>query len=210
MLLDGVSATERALWIGAVKDALWWRTTAPGRIMHTFGCVYTQFCCANGVVAVVEDLCKMNATIALANDQDRDVLVALLAAQLHAHHIALSCERLAAAVDGALSDAERGLFLVARVQGTAVGVAYLSFTWTLEHGGKSCWLEELYVMPAYRERGIGRQLLDAVCQHAAELGCAAVDLEVEEEHARAQHLYEREGFRPHRRQRWVRILATQL
>lgn len=51
----------------------------------------------------------------------------------------------------------------------AVGVAYLSFTWTLEHGGKSCWLEELYVMPAYRKRGIGRQLLDAGCQRAVAL-----------------------------------------
>jgi GNAT superfamily N-acetyltransferase len=150
----------------------------------------------------------MDVTIALAHHQDRDVLVALLAAQLHEHHIALSSERLAAAVDGPLRDAARGFFLIARVQGTAVGVAYLSFTWTLEHGGKSCWLEELYVMPAYRERGIGRQLLGAVCQRATELGCAAVDLEVEEEHARAQRLYEREGFRPHRRHRWVRILRN--
>jgi ribosomal protein S18 acetylase RimI-like enzyme len=151
----------------------------------------------------------MDATIAVATHQDRDVLVALLAAQLHEHHITLSSERLAAAVDGALHDAVRGLFLLARVQGTAVGAAYLSFNWTLEHGGKSCWLEELYVMPAYRERGIGRQLLDAVCQRAAELGCAAIDLEVEEEHARAQHLYEREGFHPHRRHRWVRLLRDE-
>lgn len=146
-------------------------------------------------------------TIALADYHDRADLVALLAAQLHEHQISLSCTRLTFAIDGVLSDATRGFFLLAREQDTAVGVAYLSFTWSLEHGGHSCWLEELYVVPSYREQGIGRQLLNAACHHAARLGCAAVDLEVEEAHARAQHLYAREGFHAHRRQRWVRVLG---
>lgn len=113
---------------------------------------------------------------------------------------------LTAAVTGILQHPERGTLLVATLSGRPVGVAYLAFTWMLEHGGKAGWLEELYVGPEYRGQGIGRELRVAVCTHAAEQGAAAVDLEVDGAHARAAHLYAREGFRPLDRSRWVRVL----
>ena len=105
-----------------------------------------------------------------------------------------------------LADRDRGFILVALNDKRPVGVAYVSFTWTLEHGGKSAWLEELYVVPDQRDRGIGRAMLQGVLQRARENGCAAVDLEVDTQHARAERLYAREGFKPHTRNRWVRAL----
>jgi GNAT superfamily N-acetyltransferase len=134
---------------------------------------------------------------------DRDALVDLLHAQLEEHAIPLALPRLRAAVDGPLTDPTRGLFLLARSAGAPVGVAYVSLIWSLEHGGHSSWLEELYVVPALRGRGIGTRLLHAVCDRARAAGCAAVDLEVEASHERAARLYEREGFQPHQRARWV-------
>ena len=152
------------------------------------------------------------AAISLATKNDRDALLALLRAQLSDHGIALGAERLARAVDGVLGDETRGRFLVARLTDESnrparvVGVAYLSFTWCLEHGGRSAWLEELYVEPACRLRGIGRDLLRAACESAQLAGCSAVDLEVESSHARAANLYLRMGFRPHQRARWVKLM----
>jgi len=145
----------------------------------------------------------MDFRIALALPSDIEVLARLLGAQLEEHGIALERERLFAAIEGALEIPDRGEFLLARLGSEAVGVAYVSFTWSLEHGGKSAWLEELYVIPSQRERGIGTRLLSSVCERASASGCAAVDLEVESDHVRAAHLYERAGFRPHRRARWV-------
>jgi ribosomal protein S18 acetylase RimI-like enzyme len=87
-----------------------------------------------------------------------------------------------------------------------VGVAYLSFVWALEHGGRAAWLEELYVVPWLRDQGIGTQLLHAVLEHAALQGCVAVDLEVDAGHTRAARLYAREGFLPLGRARWVKKL----
>jgi GNAT superfamily N-acetyltransferase len=137
---------------------------------------------------------------------DREAAIELLVRQLREHAIATPRAAIAAVVDGALADERRALVLVAREGGTAVGIAYVSFTWTLEHGGRSCWLEELYVAPERRERGIGAALLDAVLARARATGCAAIDLEVEAEHARAARLYARRGFTPHTRARWVRRL----
>lgn len=130
----------------------------------------------------------------------------LLFAQFEEHQIPIAPAKLKRAIAGPFEDAARGLFLLAYVSGEAVGVAYLTFTWTLEHGGKSAWLEELYVKPKHRQHGVGRTMVEAVCRIAKEQGCASVDLEVEASQARAEHLYQRAGFRPHQRRRWVKIL----
>jgi len=146
-------------------------------------------------------------SIESATRADREAVIALLAAQLEEHAIDLAPARLAAAVDGVFAVPGRGTFLVARADGRIVGVAYLSYTWALEHGGHVGWLEELYVLPAQRDRGIGGALLDAVCAQARSAGCAAIDLEVEGSHERAAHLYERRGFRRLGRTRYSLGLA---
>jgi GNAT superfamily N-acetyltransferase len=87
-----------------------------------------------------------------------------------------------------------------------VGVAYVSFQWSLEHGGKAAWLEELYVLPDLRGGGLGTALLQAALDQAREEECAAVDLEVDGDHRRAETLYRRHGFEPLERARWVRRL----
>ena len=137
---------------------------------------------------------------------DENILVDLLLAQLAEHDIPTPREAVAAAVRGMLADPNRGFMMVARFEGSPVGVAYVSFNWSLEHGGLTAWLEELYVMPKLRERGLGRAALDAVEAAARAAGCAAIDLEVTAEHARAANLYLRHGWSTLGRARYVKKL----
>src|SRR5579883_2124968 len=112
--------------------------------------------------------------IAPAEAADEDVLCALLAAQFAEHAIALDAQAIRRGVRGILSDASRGAILLARGE-RPLGLACLAFTWTLEHGGKSAWLDELYVVPEARSRGVGARLLRAAMAHAKARGCAAID-----------------------------------
>jgi len=146
------------------------------------------------------------AEIRQATPADREPLLRLLLAQLGEHDIDTPAVAIGTAVDGILRDPNRGRLLVATVGGTPVGVAALSFMWPIEHGGRSAWLEELYVEPPHRGHGIGRALLRAACDLAAACGAVAVDLEIDAGHQRAARLYEAEGFRPLPRARWVRRL----
>jgi GNAT superfamily N-acetyltransferase len=137
---------------------------------------------------------------------ERDDAVRLLVAQLREQAIDTPEESVRAAVEGVLEVPSRGRLVIVRDGAHAIGVAYLSFVWALEHGGKSAWLEELYVVPERRQDGVGTALLHAAFGIARLEGCVAIDLEVEASRDRVTSLYKREGFTPHSRTRWVKPL----
>lgn len=130
----------------------------------------------------------------------------LLESQFDEHDIVMKGEALERAVRGLVEVPGRGVILAAREEGRTVGIAVLSFTWSLEMGGLTSWLDELYVVPERRNGGLGTQLLAHAILAAKEEGCAGVDLEVEQDHARVEALYLREGFRFRSRRRFVRSL----
>jgi ribosomal protein S18 acetylase RimI-like enzyme len=140
-----------------------------------------------------------------ARTADLTAVVDLLAEQFREHGISLPLQELSGAVLGLLSDAARGAVLLA-YDPEPIGLAVLAYTWTLEHGGLAAWLDELFVAPEHRGRGVGRALLRRALEVGEERGCHAVDLEVDSEHARAERLYRREGFVALSRRRWARRL----
>lgn len=95
---------------------------------------------------------------------------------------------------------------MATSDGSAVGVAYATSILSLEHGGWSGWLEEMYVVTSWRGQQVGTQLLAAVIAAATERGWKALDLEVDSGHQRVISLYARHGFNSVHRSRFVRRL----
>ena len=136
------------------------------------------------------------------------VALPLLATQLEEHGIELTPAELEHAVRGLVSEEGRGALLVAREGERAIGVAALSYLWTLEHGGSAAWLDELYVLPGERGQGLGSALLSAALETARAAGCTALDLEVEASHARVAGLYLRNGFKRLARERFSRPLGA--
>ena len=141
-----------------------------------------------------------------AQKSHKQKVLDLLKAQMAEHHIVIAPNRILQAIEGYLNHPDLGFILVARRQKEIVGVACVSLIWTIEHGGKSSWLEELYVSPESRGTGTGSRLLDGVIERTRQLQCDGIDLEVEADHQRVEALYRRAGFRQHSRTRWVKSL----
>jgi GNAT superfamily N-acetyltransferase len=80
----------------------------------------------------------------------------------------------------------------------AVGLVHMLYhrsTWSL---GDTCYLNDLFVLPEVRLKGVGRGLIDYVQARAAAAGCASVYWHTHETNATAQRLYDgvaqRTGF----------------
>jgi GNAT superfamily N-acetyltransferase len=145
-------------------------------------------------------------TIARATEADVEDILPLLAVQLDEHGMDIPRHALRAALAGIVTRDDRGRVLVARRGRDAVGLAVMPFTWTVEHGGFCAWLDELYVVPQLRDRGVGTSLLRAAMDTVRDAGCIAMDLEVDTDHARVESLYLRHGFRSLPRRRFTRRL----
>lgn len=145
--------------------------------------------------------------ISLVDTQTLDAVIGLFEAQLQEHGITTSSNELRMVAQTVIADRRYGFMLVASApDGNPIGVAYASSLLSLEHGGVSGWVEELYVLPEWRGRGIGSRLIAEVIARARELGWRALDLEVDASHQRAISLYTRHQFQPHSRSRFYRVL----
>jgi GNAT superfamily N-acetyltransferase len=55
-------------------------------------------------------------------------------------------------------------------------------------------ISDYFVLPSHRGRGLGRLLLGTIEQHALELGCCRLTLEVQEHNHHAKRVYSAAGF----------------
>jgi GNAT superfamily N-acetyltransferase len=136
---------------------------------------------------------------------DIESAVTLLTAQLHEHEIASDEQELRAVVEAVIADARHGFMLLAEQHRQVSGIAYVASHLSAEHGGIVGWLEELYVVPEQRGRGVGSVLLKEITQTVQKLGWRALELEVVAGHERAVPLYERHGFQALTRTRYTRV-----
>jgi ribosomal protein S18 acetylase RimI-like enzyme len=80
-----------------------------------------------------------------------------------------------------------------------VGYIILTVGFSFEFRGHDAFIDELYIIPAHRRRGVGRQAMAFVEQKAREMGVHAIHLEVDPGNDSALELYRRSGYVDHNR-----------
>lgn len=88
-----------------------------------------------------------------------------------------------------------GRIQIFRENGAVAGYAILIPYWSNEYGGNIESIDELYVKPEWRGRGIGSQFLEHLA-HNPPPNTVALHLEVTEQNEGAFRLYSRHGFKP--------------
>ncbi|MFI4868062.1 MAG: GNAT family N-acetyltransferase [Steroidobacterales bacterium] len=118
-------------------------------------------------------------------------------------------ERLRHKMVGDINDLHRHLFgepryahaLLAEWDGAAAGFALYFFNYSTFLCRPGLYLEDLFVRPVHRGRGIGLALLTALEQRARELGCGRLEWAVLDWNESAIEFYRRFGARP--MQDWI-------
>ena len=89
---------------------------------------------------------------------------------------------------------ERGSLVVAKENGTVLGMASISFNLALRYNGEYCQLEELVVNKEARGKNVGGLLIEETIKLAKKTGCKEYGLYILESTKHNQGFYEKYGF----------------
>jgi GNAT superfamily N-acetyltransferase len=110
-------------------------------------------------------------------------------------------EKLEHEVEATVESLNRSLFgpqpaagaLFARCDGEVAGYAIYFFTFSSFVGRPGIWLEDVYVRPPFRKRGLGRGLIEAVARIGVERGCGRFEWTALNWNQQALEFYRRLG-----------------
>ena len=93
-----------------------------------------------------------------------------------------------------LRDPGHGRVWLIEHEGESAGYLVVTWGFSLEFHGRDAFIDELYVVPAHRGAGLGRQAVELAETACRSYGAGALHLEVETGNERAHALYRRSGF----------------
>jgi GNAT superfamily N-acetyltransferase len=92
-----------------------------------------------------------------------------------------------------ITEPSQGTVFIARDGDKAVGFATLDWKWSSLKGARIGYLEDLFVHPEARGRGIADALIEACAGRCRELGMPALEWLTAPDNHRAQKVYDRTG-----------------
>ena len=134
-----------------------------------------------------------------AGGEDAPALLDLMRPFYETEHLVFDPERTPAALRTLLSDPGLGQAWLIEVDGAAAGYFVLTFVFVLEFGGRCAFVDELFILPEQRGRGLGTAALAHAATVGTTMGLSALRLEVDHTNPDAERLYRRAGFERHER-----------
>ena len=137
----------------------------------------------------------MSAALTLATPEHFDRLDALVAAFHAEEGITLSDDARAAGLQPLLDGIPHGAAYLIGPPRAPIGYVVVTFGWSIEFGGMDGFVDEIFIRPGVRGRGIATEVLLALPRTLGGAGVKALHLEVASDNTTAQRLYARAGFR---------------
>lgn len=147
----------------------------------------------------------MSAALHLAGSDDIDRLLTLCGRFHEEMGFTLDEAHRRTAFEPLLAGAPQGAAYLIGPARAPIGYLVVSFGWSIELGGLDAMLDEIYLRPSVRGRGIGTEVLHMLMTALREAGVVGLSLEVDSENVAAWRFYQKAGF--NRRDRYVLMTA---
>ena len=133
------------------------------------------------------------ALVDRATPVDREAVERLIAAYIAAEGLRSKAERVSWAVEQVIKNRFPGVILVAKEKSAVVGVALAVYTPSAELG-RVLTVNDFFVDPAWRRKGVGRALVARLLMEAKAMHVDRIDLEVLPANADAAAFWRKVGF----------------
>lgn len=130
----------------------------------------------------------------LANIDDIPILVELMTAFYAEAGYELEQARAARAFADILANDKLGCVWMIQDGGEDAGHLVVTFRYAMEYGGNLACLDDLYVRPASRNKGLGVSAVMDLKEFCVQRGIRAMTVEVGHDNGPAQTVYRRAGF----------------
>ncbi|MEO0939769.1 MAG: GNAT family N-acetyltransferase [Pseudomonadota bacterium] len=137
----------------------------------------------------------MSAVLTLAGPEHLDKLTPLVAAFHAEEGIAMEEAARNAALLPLLDGSPHGAAYLIGPPRAPIGYVIVSFGYSVAFGGMDGFVDELFIRPGVRGRGVASEVLHALPRALAGAGLKALHLEVARDNDAAQRLYGRAGFK---------------
>jgi ribosomal protein S18 acetylase RimI-like enzyme len=139
----------------------------------------------------------MPTTIRKATLYDVPVLVDLMQEFYAAADYPLDKDWAAASFSALLQDDSRGVVWIVLHDSEPAGYVVLTIRFSMEYGGLDAFIDDLFIRPSYRHRGLGRAALSALFAECERRKVIAVHVEVGHDNVAAEALYRSYGLEPY-------------
>lgn len=136
----------------------------------------------------------MNAELQQASLQDLGKLLPLVSAYHAFEHIDSNAASRESALRRLLAEPAFGGVWLIYADGALAGYIALCRGFSIEFNGFDAFVDEFYLDPEFRGRGIGSEVLLAIKTKARQMEINAIHLEVARDNLRARKLYTAAGF----------------
>jgi len=141
----------------------------------------------------------MTTALHLANADDFAKLDPLVEAFHSEMQIATSPESRNAGLMPLLQGSPYGAAYLLGPRRAPVGYVVVTFGWSVEFGGMDAFIDEVFIRPAIRGRGVASEALIGLAKALENVDVCALHLEVDRDDEKVLKLYRRAGFQPRER-----------
>jgi GNAT superfamily N-acetyltransferase len=141
----------------------------------------------------------MKISFSFAKQEDIDRLLPLVQDFYTFERLAYDERRQRSLISELIANQSFGRLVLFEQGSDLLGYMVLGFGFSLEFHGRDCLIDEFYVLPEHRSRGIGKAAVEFTFQTCRELGIKAVHLEADHVNVRGHEFYRRLGFKDHQR-----------
>jgi GNAT superfamily N-acetyltransferase len=136
----------------------------------------------------------MTPEIKIASIEDLEILLPLVRAFHEFEDIHITEEQRESSLTALLANAELGGIWLIYYNRQLVGYVALCLGYSIEFSGKDAFIDEFYIRPEFRGKGLGTQTLEFIKIAAKNLDIRAIHLEVARTNTNAHQLYSRSSF----------------